>query len=383
MFNFSRKLKWFLITIFVFSFFHSAKSQDIRSYQYDLIDYKIQVNKDSTFDVSENQTFDYIGTYNKGYRSIPYKDISGITDVIVLDGETGQLLKYSSKVLEKTDPANWGYYTFYNQNGTLNIEWYYKVSNKTHKWIINYKVHGGIGFYNDHDEIYWNLFTNYDVPVKKVTALILPPEGDYDAKSISYSLYTTLPNKTNTISLYADKTLRVNASDFSPQMALTVAVGWPKGIITKGAFWKDWALLNWQYLLSFLIFLFTILFLFFYWFFTEKWHQGKGTIVAEYEPPENLKPAMAELIVTERITKQSWPATVIDLAVRGYLKIEEDYQSFKSAILAVIGYFKIHIFINHIGDVWSHSNINIFFFRRNGLSIDPLVYFCIYRGDYL
>ena len=52
----------------------------------------------------------------------------------------------------------------------------------------------------------------------------------------------------------------------------------------------------------------------------EKFNQGLGTIVPQYEPPEKLKPAMAEVIIKERITgKGAWSATIIDLAVRGYV----------------------------------------------------------------
>ncbi|MEI6479179.1 MAG: DUF2207 domain-containing protein, partial [bacterium] len=216
------------------------------------------------------------------------------------------------------------YYTYYNQNNALNIEWYYNVSNTTHKWIIDYKVHGGVGFYKDHDEIYWNLFTDYDVPVKKITAVVVPPEGNYGVSSLSYYLYETRARQTNTISALEDKTVHIEASDFLPKESLTFAVGWPKGIITKSAFWKDWFNLHWGDISAVIIIILTIVSLFIYWLFTEKIKQGRGTVVAEYDPPKDLRPAMAELIVTERITKRSWPATVVDLAVRGYLKIEEE-----------------------------------------------------------
>ena len=60
--------------------------------------------------------------------------------------------------------------------------------------------------------------------------------------------------------------------------------------------------------------------------------KGKGTIIAEYEPPHNLPPAMAELIVTERSTDRAWSATIVDLAVRGYVKIEEEGMSLRGKI---------------------------------------------------
>ena len=366
MINFFKKFKLLLILSIFFSLSYSVNAQNVRSYQYDLIDYKIQVNKDSTFDVTEDQTFDYIGKYNKGYRSIPYKDIGAITDVNVIDGETGQVLKYSPRALEKTDPASWGYFTDYNQNNALNIEWYYNLSNTTHRWIISYKVHGGIGFYNDHDEIYWNLFTAFDVPVKKITGLILPPEGNYDSKSITGFLYAPEINKTNFITIYDDKTVRINGSDFSPQDAVTVAVGWPKGVILKSSFWSDWYSLHWGDISSALVIILTFITLFIYWIFTEKIKQGRGNIVAEYDPPENLRPAMAELIVTERITKKSWPATVVDLAVRGYIKIDEEKQNFMDWTTGTLPKIILSVFFLAIA-VFAFGTI---FFPQNGLSSD-------------
>ena len=48
-----------------------------------------------------------------------------------------------------------------------------------------------------------------------------------------------------------------------------------------------------------------------------------GTIV-ESAPPEGIRPAQAGLLVDEVVNPVAIPATVVDLAVRGYLRIEED-----------------------------------------------------------
>ncbi len=47
------------------------------------------------------------------------------------------------------------------------------------------------------------------------------------------------------------------------------------------------------------------------------------TIVAEYEPPEKLRPAQAGLLIDERADTKDVTATIVDLAVRGYLRITE------------------------------------------------------------
>ncbi|NCU42361.1 MAG: DUF2207 domain-containing protein, partial [Candidatus Moranbacteria bacterium] len=44
----------------------------------------------------------------------------------------------------------------------------------------------------------------------------------------------------------------------------------------------------------------------------------------EYEPPHHLPPAIGGVIVKEKISPKTWVSTIVDLAVRGYIKIEED-----------------------------------------------------------
>src|SRR5690606_1816813 len=43
----------------------------------------------------------------------------------------------------------------------------------------------------------------------------------------------------------------------------------------------------------------------------------------EYRPPDGLRPAQLRALLTERVNKASLSATLVDLAVRGYVRIEE------------------------------------------------------------
>lgn len=43
----------------------------------------------------------------------------------------------------------------------------------------------------------------------------------------------------------------------------------------------------------------------------------------EYRPPDDLRPAQLRTLITERVDKVSLSATLVDLAVRGYVRIEE------------------------------------------------------------
>ncbi len=295
-------------------------AQTARSYHYENITLTADVNKDSTVTFDEKQSYNFIGQFHEGYRSIPHKDLGAITDIQVVDTATGKPLEYSSSQLDKDSPASWGKYTFYDQNGATDISWYFDEKDSNHTWDILYTVHGALGFYTDHDELYWNLFTDYDVPVAEVDAIVHTPG------------FVTVPKQT----LYADPVVRYSqnqlgntefqfsAFDVPAHGKVTIAVGWQKGLVNQKAYWMDLAKMYWGFVLSLTIVLIALVTGFLHWYLTERYHKGRGTIIAEYEPPRGLRPAMGQLVATERVTESTWPATLVDLAVRGYLKIIYD-----------------------------------------------------------
>lgn len=52
--------------------------------------------------------------------------------------------------------------------------------------------------------------------------------------------------------------------------------------------------------------------------------KGRGVIIAEYEAPDGVRPAMVEVIIKGNATSKLCPVTIVDLAYRKYIKIEED-----------------------------------------------------------
>lgn len=304
----------------------------VKEYVYDNIHVTIQVNKDSTFDVAERQTYDFNGHFHKGWRSIILKDIGSITDVVVKD-EAGVPLTYSAQKLDKQDPANWGKYTYYRENGAENIEWYYSATSEKKAWTVFYKVHGGISFLKDHDEIYWNLFTDYDMPVGFAEATVMLPEGVSDMSLMRSALYSSRAlelHTTHESTVLDARTFHFALAVASPKEDVTIAAGWPKGVVDQGAYWRDFFVTHIFAFLSVLVVLLSLLFGFIRWYLTEVRGQGRGTIIPEYAPPKDLPPAMAEALVKEGITTKAWPATIVDLAVRGYIDITEEDASFLS-----------------------------------------------------
>src|SRR3989338_9606898 len=323
-----------------------AHSQGIgRQYWYESIFQDITINQDSTFTVRETQTYHFVGAYHKAFREIPYNKISAITDVKVFD-EDGRELMYSSSSLDKNDPASWGRYNYFKSGGAMNIEWYYDATDTIRSWVVEYKVHGGISFLKNKDELYWNLFTDYDVPIGVAGATVTIPGNTYSPDDLSSSIYVEGAENPSS-EIVNNRLFRFKAKNIETEGDVTVAAGWPKGIVAQSAFWKGFFKLHLVAVAAVLLVILTFLVIFFYWYFTERHNKGRGTIIPQYEPPRNIRPAMAELVIKERLSSKTWAATMIDLAVRGYVKISEDKQNpigralFMILIVVLAGFFFI------------------------------------------
>lgn len=304
----------------------------VRQYWYDSITTSIRINRDTTFDVEERQIFHYIGEYHQGWRDISLDKVSAITDFEVIDGATGAPLVYSAQRLDKLDPQSWGKFTYFKENGSENIEWYYDLANKflfadtTHEWILKYKVHGGLGFFANHDELYWNIMTDYSVPVKSAETFVYLPEKVSGGTDLKTDYYSSAPFEKQRHTVFApqdSQTLHYFSRDVTPREKLTIFAGWPRGLVDRRSFWFDWLALYRGYLGAALIPILCLIGGWIFWFFREKYNVGRGTIVPQYEPPQDLPPALAEIIMKEKLTPKAWAATAIDLAARGFIEIEE------------------------------------------------------------
>ena len=300
-----------------------AQDNANRSYHYSSINTAITVRPDTTFDVVETQTYSFQGNYHVGWRSIALKGTDGISNISVIDSETGQPLIYSNKRLNKLDPTSWGKFTTFTEKGAQDIEWYYDLADTTHEWQLNYTVHGGISFLKTADRLYWNIFTDYDVPVDQASVTVKLP-GEVTANATSFTAFrnaeipiqkTLLPNNT---------TFTFDSNNFIPSEDFTIDVSWSQGLINRSAYWRDFVKQYYGYTIGGLLALLSLIIGILRWLFTEKFPKGKGTIIAQYEPPQNLRPAVAQIICKEALHDSGMTATIVDLAVRGYVTIDEE-----------------------------------------------------------
>src|ERR1700676_4247502 len=102
---------------------------------------------------------------------------------------------------------------------------------------------------------------------------------------------------------------------------LTVVVGWDKGFVSQPSssdLVQQFLESNWP------IFFPVLVFVFMFWLWYTRGRDPRlAPIAVQYEPPEGMTPAEAGTLVDDDAAMRDITATIVDLAVRGYLVIEE------------------------------------------------------------
>lgn len=184
-------------------------------------------------------------------------------------------------------------------------------------YVIRYSASGALRYFQDHDELYWNATgTAWTVPIARSSARVRLPDS-VPADSLTVKCYT---GAAGSVAEDCMKNIQGHVADFAANGNLTVVVGWQPGIIAKQL--PEYP----SPLFGYLIYLLPLLvFCGMWWLWTKRGRDpaGRGTIVVQYEPPAALSPAECGALLNEGSNTGDVTATIIDLAVHGFLKIRE------------------------------------------------------------
>lgn len=285
---------------------------------------RILINKDSSLTVTETITVVAKGqTIKHGiYRDFPtnYKDRMGNTVRV------GYSLK---QVLRDGKPE-----PHHNQKTLEGIRIYIGdtdvfLSPGVYTYQITYRTTLQLGFFADYDELYWNVTGNdWKFPIEKVRAVVELPPGASSIRSAAYTGPKGARGKDYTITVDGAYIEFVTVRNLKAGEGLTIAIAWPKGFVAKPTFLHkislyvpfDRDLLACGGFISLMIFYYLVV-----WMKVGK-DPDKGTIIPRFTPPENISPAAARFLRTMDYGADltSLTATIINMAVKGYLVIEED-----------------------------------------------------------
>lgn len=200
------------------------------------------------------------------------------------------------------------------------------VSGVNDYWI-HYRVGRGILFLEEHDELYWNA-TGHEVkvPIASTSATVYLPGGltPADVEQLCFT------GRQGSIEQACEVRHGANAVSFVAERGLgrgeglSLVVGIPKGVIEEpGRFAR--ALDRARDYLSAWIALPALVLagLVAIWRRRGRDPAAGAAVPVRYEPPEGLSPAEVGTVLDERADLIDVSATILDLAVRGYLRIEE------------------------------------------------------------
>lgn len=187
--------------------------------------------------------------------------------------------------------------------------------------VIRYRVRNGIRFYPDHDEFYWNVTGNaWRIPIDRAEARVLLPEGVKDLRAAAYTGAVGSTASDARLQMEREAVSAVTTRGLEPGEGLTLAVGFAKGLVAAPTP-LQWAQRWLQARLALLLPLLIGLPL---WLLWQRYGRDPrlGAVPVAYEPPEGLAPAVLASLVAEGVSSEALGATLVDLAVKGHLRIE-------------------------------------------------------------
>ncbi len=197
-------------------------------------------------------------------------------------------------------------------------------------FTIRYRTSRQLGFFADHDELYWNVTGNgWDFVIEQASAEVRLPEP-IAPERLTLSAYTGLFGARGTAA--QGESGQPGVANFSttqplmPREGLTIVVEFPKGVMvaptpSERARWflRD----NSGALVGLLGVLVVLAFYLRRW-----WRFGRGpaagTIIPRYDPPPGYSPAGLRYLRRGSHDSQGFAADVVDLAVRGLVIIHRD-----------------------------------------------------------
>jgi uncharacterized membrane protein YgcG len=198
-----------------------------------------------------------------------------------------------------------------------------------YEYAITYRTTRQLGYFDDHDELYWNVTGNgWAFPIEQASATVTLPAG-VDRSAMSAAGYTgVMGSQAQDYSTYIDEYSKVFITATRPLRAregLTLVVSWPKGVVlVPGRVTRLGYLLqdNRALLITSSGLGLMLLYLLVMWSRYGR-DPAAGPIFPHYEPPAGLSPGACRYIYKMSHDKQGFSAAVLNLAVKGYLTIHE------------------------------------------------------------
>lgn len=284
----------------------------------------IVIMEDGTFTVTETIHVYFQRDKHGIYREIPYK----------YKDELGKTKKIPIDIISITDEKRNKLTTQVSKKGNvvnIRIGDADRYVSGSHTYVISYRVTNGILYYDEHDELYWNITGNYwKADIKKASAAVVINSSRQN-QNPSFGCYTGYYGSSQSDCSHEAKVngaTFISTAELTAGEGLTIAYGFDKGIVAEPSDFDIFIMSldiseNWGFILPIISF----------WFMITSWNRkGRDPKVREavtvmYSPPQvhgkELIPAEIGALIDETMDPRDISASIIGLAAKGFLKIEE------------------------------------------------------------
>jgi len=311
-----------LLSFLVFSFAHPSFANRAER----ILDFQswIKVHRDGSMTVTENiKVVCAQQQIKRGiYRDFPttYKDRYG-NRVKVRFEVVSVLRNASSEPYHIKDVSN-GKRVYIGQKNVF-------LKPGEYNYTITYKTNRQLGFFEDFDELYWNVTGNgWNFVIDNVEAVVELPQWAEILQSAGYTGQFGEKGQDFEISYDEQGNITfITTRRLMPKEGLTIAVAWPKGVVIEptttekmGYMWKD----NRSAAVAAFGLLVLISFYLLAWSKVGK-DPEEGTVIPLFFPPKWVSPALARLVMRIGSSDDKLFAVgVVNMAVKGFLTIKED-----------------------------------------------------------
>ncbi len=285
-----------------------------RSLAIERFDAEVVVARDATIEVTETIRARFAGAWNGLYRTIP----------VVYGTPQGFGYRLFLRPLGVTDGA--GRPLRYHASSERHYRkfkiWIPDAQDAARTVVFRYRVANALRFFADHDELYWNVTGDeWDVPIEAASARIRLPAGVTGLRTLAFTGSYGSRAQDADVQTLSDGVHIAMRRPLAFHEGLTAVVGWSKGAVEEPGLLARALLFlraNWLFTVPLAVFALML----------RLWYmRGRDPrlrpIVPRYQPPDGLSPAETGTLVDNRADLRDITATLVDLAVRGFLVIEE------------------------------------------------------------
>ncbi len=294
-----------------------------RSWRIESFHADIQVRERGAMEVTETIRLRFDGQYRGIYRRIPTEystagsrvrprlSVEGVTD------EAGNPLEYTTDRDGRYREIRILVPGAVDTTRTVRLD--YRIANG----IIFFEANDDLSAIVDsYDELYWNVTgTEWPVPIDAASATVSLPPAVTGIRANAFTGSYGSAEQNATVRIAGP---RIEARSDRPlgfREGLTVAIAWDAGVVRRPTAIDRAAMYlaaNWPLFLPFIVFAFIY----------RRWNErGRdpetGPVQPRAEPPAGLSPGEVGVIVDNRADLRDITATLVDLAIRGHLVIEE------------------------------------------------------------